>query len=166
MQNLTAQAITGGNLFIDGIGKIGELKSAELPKFEHETIETNSAVGKYEVVLPLLKPLTCKLEVNNVNSVYFSMLNTNMPHSFYIRKNLTATGGEQTKVTATFAGNIKVLETPKFEMGSEAVLSIEIACFFVKYDIDDKPALIYDVENIFYVVNGVDLLEKIRKNIL
>lgn len=61
MQNLTAQAITGGNLFIDGIGKIGELKSAELPKFEHETIETNSAVGKYEVVLPLLKPLTCKL---------------------------------------------------------------------------------------------------------
>ena len=59
-----------------------------------------------------------------------------------------------------------MLETPKFEMGSEAVLIIEIACFFVKYDIDDKPALIYDVENIFYVVNGVDLLEKIRKNIL
>ncbi len=166
MQNLTAQAITGGNLFIDGIGKLGELKGAELPKFEHETIEANSAVGKYEVVLPLLKPLTCKLEVNNVNVVYFSMLNTNMPHAFYVKNNLTATGGEETKITATFEGNVKVLETPKFEMGSEAILSLEVACVFVKYDINDFPSVVYDAQNAIYAVNGVDLLEKIRKNIL
>ncbi|MGG7049057.1 MULTISPECIES: phage major tail tube protein [unclassified Campylobacter] len=166
MPALTAQAITGGNLFVDGIGKLGELKSAELPKFEFETLETGTAIGKYELVLPTLKPLTCTLEVNNVNMLYFATLNTNIPQVFYIKKNLTAQHGEHTKITATFTGNVKVLETPKFEMNAEAVLKLEIACTFVKYDINDAPAVIYDVKNAIHMVGGVDLYEKIRKNIL
>jgi len=68
-------------------------------------------------------------------------------------------------IVATFEGNVKVLEAPKFEMNKEANMSIEMSCFVVKYEVEKKTTLSYDVENKIYAVNGEDLYETIRKNI-
>ena len=51
-------------------------------------------------------------------------------------------------------------------MNKEANMSIEMSCVVVKYEVDKKTALSYDVENKIYSVNGNDLYEAIRKNIL
>ncbi|WP_297959084.1 phage major tail tube protein [uncultured Campylobacter sp.] len=163
--SLKAQAITGGNLFIAGIGLMGELVDFEPPKFEHETIEASAEIGKYEIVLPTLKPLSAKFTINNVSAVYFALLNTKIKQSLYVKANHTDGEGAATQVVATFSGNIKVLEPPKFEMNKEANLSIEMNCYFCKYDVDKKPVLIYDVDNKIYAVDGIDLYESIRKNI-
>ncbi len=165
-KTITAQAITGGNLFIDGIGRLGELKGAELPKFEHNTIEANSQVGKYEVVLPTLKPLNAKFTVNNVSSSYFKLLDVSKKQNIYIKKNLSSTDGEHTGITVTFEGSVKLLETPNFEMDKEVELSFEMSCTLVKYEVNKATALLYDVENAVYEVNGNDLYEFIRKNIM
>ncbi|ALV24545.1 phage major tail tube protein, putative [Campylobacter iguaniorum] len=165
MSNITASAITGGNLFVDGIGMLGDLVSAELPKFEYETLEASSAVGKYEVVLPTLKPLMAKFTVSRVNSVYFALLLQNVSQNIYIKKNISNMNGE-VGVTVTCQGRVKILETPNFEMNKEAQMSFEMSCIFVKYEIDKMPTLIYDADNSIYMINGVDQYEKIRKNIL
>lgn len=164
MANISAQAITGGNLFINGIGMMGELMDAELPKFEHETIETNAQIGKYEVVLPTLKPLSAKFSVNNVSPVYFSLLNTKITQNIFIKKNLSS-NGKETGIVVTCTGNIKLLETPKFEMNKEAVLTFEMSVTTLTYTIENIPVLVYDAPNGIYIVDGVDIYEKIRKNI-
>lgn len=162
---MKAQAITGGNFFIDGVGLFGELVDFEPPKFEHETIEAASEIGKYELVLPTLKPLLAKFTVNNVSLVYFSLLNTKIRQKVYVKANHSGSEGKNTAVTATFEGNVKILEAPKFEMNKEANMSIEMSCVVVKYEVDRIPTLLYDAENKIYAVNGNDLYEAIRKNI-
>ncbi|AQW81274.1 phage major tail tube protein [Campylobacter pinnipediorum subsp. pinnipediorum] len=162
---LKAQAITGGNLFIDGVGCFGELVDFEAPKFEHETLEANSEVGKYELVLPTLKPLSAKFTVNNVSDVYFSLLNTKQHQKVYIKSNNTGSEGTEVSIIATFTGSVKILETPKFEMNKEANMTIEMNCYIVKYEVDKKAVLVYDIENKVYSVNGDDLYATIRKNI-
>ena len=162
---MKAQAITGGNFFIDGVGLFGELVDFEPPKFEHETIEAASEIGKYELVLPTLKPLSAKFTVNNVSLVYFSLLNTKIRQKVYVKANHSGSEGKDTAVTATFEGNVKILEAPKFEMNKEANMSIEMSCVVVKYEVDRIPTLLYDAENKIYAVNGNDLYEAIRKNI-
>lgn len=162
---MKAQAITGGNFFIDGVGLFGELVDFEPPKFEHETIEAASEIGKYELVLPTLKPLSAKFTVNNVSLVYFSLLNTKIRQKVYVKANHSGSEGKNTAVTATFEGNVKILEAPKFEMNKEANMSIEMSCVVVKYEVDRIPTLLYDAENKIYAVNGNDLYEAIRKNI-
>ena len=163
---MKAQAITGGNFFVDGIGLFGELVDFEPPKFEHETIEAASEIGKYELVLPTLKPLSAKFTVNNVSETYFGLLNTKTKQKVYVKANHSGSDGKHTGIVATFEGNVKVLEAPKFEMNKEANMSIEMSCIVVKYEVDKKTALSYDVENKIYSVNGNDLYEAIRKNIL
>lgn len=162
---MKAQAITGGNFFVDGVGLFGELVDFEPPKFEHETIEAASEIGKYELVLPTLKPLSAKFTVNNVSLVYFSLLNTKIRQKVYVKANHSGSEGKNTAVTATFEGNVKILEAPKFEMNKEANMSIEMSCVVVKYEVDRIPTLLYDAENKIYAVNGNDLYEAIRKNI-
>lgn len=165
MGNITAGAITGGNLFIGGTGMLGDLVSAEMPKFEYETIEASASIGKYELVLPTLKPLSAKFTISNVSMVYFDLLLLNKTQKIYIKNNISSMNGVETGITATFEGNLKILEIPNFEMNKEAQLSFEMSCIFVKYEINKKVALTYDAQNGFYVVDGVDQYEKIRKNI-
>ncbi|WP_081978086.1 phage major tail tube protein [Campylobacter sputorum] len=142
---------------------LGELISAELPKFEHDTIETASQIGKFEMVLPTLKPLNAKFVVNNVSAFYFSLLNTKITQYIYIKKNLSSMNGKESGITVTCGGNIKLLEVPNFEMEKEAELSFEMSLITLKYDIDKIPVLIYDVQNSSYVVDGIDIYEQIRK---
>ena len=68
-------------------------------------------------------------------------------------------------IVATFKGNVKVLEAPKFEINKKTNISIEMSCLVVKYEVEKKTTLSYDVENKIYAVNGEDLYETIRKNI-
>ena len=74
--------------------------------------------------------------------------------------------GKETGIVVTFEGNIKVLNAPKFEMNSETEVSFEMSATVVKYEIDGETSLLYDVINSFYEVNGKDIYEPIRKNIL
>lgn len=164
---MNPQAFTGGNLFIDGIGCLGVLKSFEPPKIENETIEQSSAIGKYEQVLPTLKPLTAKFVVSNVDSIYFNTLNAYIPQVIFVKQNLSQGGTikKETQIIATFKGNIKILELPKFEMNKEAEMSFEMSVHMFSYESDKVPNIIYDVLNSIYAINGIDQFLEIRKNI-
>lgn len=158
------QAITGANVFIDGIGYFGTLKEATLPKFEHDTIEANGEIGKAEVVLPTLKPLSATLILNRVEDSFIALLNTQKPQRIYIKSNLSA-NGIQTGQVITFEGRVKTLELAKVAINEPADLTIELSLSLVKYELDKKTLLLYDFDNKVYSVNGKDLFENIRANI-
>ena len=147
--NFTPQAFSGGNVFIDGIGCIGILKSFEPPKLDYDTIEATASIGKYEKVLPSLKPLSAKLVVSDINAITIAALSTLIPKIIYVKQNMTSVGITQkdTQIVATMGGVVKVGELPNYEM-------IEVSL------------IAYDIENSTYMVNGIDQFASIRKNIM
>ncbi|MGP1580328.1 MAG: phage major tail tube protein [Wolinella sp.] len=163
---IKAQAFTGGNLFINGVGLLGELVDVELPKLEFETIETSGGIGKTEAVLPTLKPLSVKITVNNLNELYFKMLDSSKTQEFYLKANASDSEGKNSSMIATFRGRFKSMEGMKFEFSKEANFSLEASVKFYKLEIDGAKAILYDAENAIYETGGFDLFEAIRKNIL
>lgn len=163
---LKAQAFTGGNLFIDGIGLMGEVVEVELPKIEKETIETSSGIGKFEAVLPVVKPLSTKITVNNLNELYFKMLDSSKTQKLYLKANATNSNGDDEQIIATFEGKIKSLDGAKFEFNKEANLSFEVSLTFYKLEIAGLRVILYDALNHIFENDGVDMFLAIRKNIL
>lgn len=161
------QAFTGGNVFIDGVGCLGILKTFEPPKIEYATIEASASIGKYEKVLPSLKPLSAKVTLSSVNAVLLAPLSTIIPKVIYIKKNATNVSLTQkdTQIIATMGGVVKIGELPNFEMEKEVELSFEIAVYTFSYQIDKAPIIVYDVENSVFAINGIDQFASIRANI-
>ncbi|WP_300449538.1 phage major tail tube protein [uncultured Helicobacter sp.] len=163
----TPQAFTGGNVFIDGIGALGILKSFEPPKLDYDTIEATASIGKYEKVLPSLKPLTAKIILTDVNAVLLAPLSTLIPKVVYVKKNMTSVGITQkdTQIIATMGGVVKVGELPQYEMIKEVEFGFEMAVYTFSYQVNKVPLIVYDVENSIYMINGIDQFASIRKNI-
>lgn len=163
----TPQAFTGGNVFIDGIGALGILKSFEPPKLDYDTIEATASIGKYEKVLPSLKPLTAKIILTDVNAVLLAPLSMLIPKVVYVKKNMTSVGITQkdTQIIATMGGVVKVGELPQYEMIKEVEFSFEMAVYTFSYQVNKVPLIVYDVENSIYMINGIDQFASIRKNI-
>lgn len=155
---------TGANVFIDGVGLFGTLKEATLPKFENETLEANGEIGKTEVVLPTLKPLSATLVLNQTLPEFVKLLDTSKTQRLYIKSNISANDGQKGQII-TFEGKIKSLEFSKVSVNEPAELTIELSLSLVKYELDNKTLLLYDFINKAYSVDGNDLFEKIRKNI-
>ena len=151
----TPQAFTGGNVFIDGIGALGILKSFEPPKLDYDTIEATASIGKYEKVLPSLKPLTAKITLTDVNAVLLAPLSTLIPKVVYVKKNMTSVGITQkdTQIIATMGGVVKVGELPQYEMIKEVEFSFEMAVYTFNYQVNKVPLIIYDVENSIYMIS-------------
>lgn len=164
----TPQAFSGGNVFIDGIGCIGILKSFEPPKLDYDTIEATASIGKYEKVLPSLKPLTTKIVVSDINAVTIAALSTLIPKIIYIKQNMTSVGITQqdTQIIATMGGVVKVGELPNYEMIKEVEHTFEMAVYNFTYEVNKKPLIVYDIENSIYAINGIDQFASIRQNIM
>ncbi|MCE3040463.1 phage major tail tube protein [Helicobacter anatolicus] len=163
----TPQAFTGANVFIDGLGALGILKTFEPPKLEYSTIEATASIGKYEKVLPSLKPLNAKMVLTNINPVLIAPLSTLLPKVLYIKQNMTSTGitQEDTQIIATMGGVIKVGELPTFEMEKEVEFSLEMSVYTFSYQVNKVPLIVYDVVNSVYAINGIDQFASIRENI-
>ncbi|WP_394908907.1 phage major tail tube protein [uncultured Helicobacter sp.] len=163
----TPQAFTGGNVFIDGIGCIGILKGFEPPKLDYDTIEASASIGKYEKVLPSLKPLSAKIILSDINAILLAALSTLIPKVVYVKKNMTSVGITQkdTQIIATMGGVVKVGDLPQYEMIKEVEFSFEMAVYTFSYQVDKVPLIVYDVENSIYMINGIDQFASIRKNI-
>ncbi|PAF44884.1 hypothetical protein BKH46_09365, partial [Helicobacter sp. 12S02634-8] len=146
-QGLNAQAITGGNVFINGIGRIGVLKSVELPTLERDVIEQNTSIGKFEQVIPTLKPLTAKFVITEVDEILITAFNSLLPATIYIKKNLTqgALIAEHSQIVATFGGAPKILQFPNFEMNKEVEMSLSMAVYLFTYQKEKIPLIVYDV---------------------
>lgn len=163
----TPQAFTGGNVFIDGIGCLGVLKSFEPPKLEYDTIEASASIGRYEKVLPSLKPLSAKITLSDINAMLLAPLSTLIPKVVYVKKNMTSVGITQqdTQIIATMGGVCKVGELPNYEMIKEVEFSFEMAVYSFSYQVNKVPLIVYDVENSIYMIDGIDQFASIRKNI-
>ncbi|PAF44166.1 phage major tail tube protein [Helicobacter sp. 11S02629-2] len=165
--NFSPQIFTGGNIFLDGIGNVGLLKSIDMPKLENETLEISGAIGKAELVLPSLKPLSVKFEIQALNPVVIQLCSGVLIKTVNVKLNASQAGIVQTnsKVEGIFIGAAKSTELPKYEINGEVSFSVEMSVYSFTLMLENVPVIVYDFENGIYTVNGIDQLAAIRANI-
>ncbi|WP_104637152.1 phage major tail tube protein [Helicobacter felis] len=169
MTRIEPQAFTAGNVFIEGMGYVGALKDFEQPKFEHESIEVNSSIGKRECVLPTLKPLSAKVSFQALDKVFFSLLKKGSFQKITIKGNVSSSSDsgvpKETAVHTTLEGHIKSAEFPKFEMGKELEMSMELSVVKYAQTVGGNEVIVYDVFTSTLKYAGEDQFASIRTNI-
>ncbi|OHE09521.1 MAG: hypothetical protein A2513_05220 [Sulfurimonas sp. RIFOXYD12_FULL_33_39] len=162
-----SQTINGAVVYVEGMGFVGTTSEVELPAIEFETFEGNGGVYKRDINTLMLKALTTKLKFGEYNKVLYESLGKHGTEetSIYVKWNVTGKKGNFSHV-ATFRGEIKKFESPKVEYGKETAASMELACSFYKLEEDGTTQLLIDLDAYVCEIDGKDVWQELRENIL
>lgn len=157
-------AYTNGNVLIGVTGEV------ELPSFDAITEEVSGAgvLGTYETSTPgRYSSMTQEVPFRILDEDIFSLMNPNE------LVDLTFRGSEQVTVNSTGAldyRNIRIVErgrmksfTPgKLSLGKTMDAKVTLEVLYILIEVGGVTKLEYDKLNSVFVVNGKDLLEKVR----
>ena len=164
------EVINNFNAYNTGNMLVGVTGSVQLPNFEAITEEISGAgvLGSYDTAIP-------GFYSSMAQEVPFRILDTDI---FALMKpgelvDLTFRASEQHTVKSTGAldykgmrvverGRLKSFSPGKLELGKQMGASVTLELLYILIEIDGKTKLEYDKLNSVFVVNGKDLLEKVR----
>ena len=170
--NMMPEVINAYNVYLSGrlLGVSGETELPELAALT-ETVEAAGVLGEIEV------PATGHFSSGKVK-IPFAILHEDVFRLADTTKalELTLRGSEQfmdrttgdtadIPVKIVVRGKATTNTLGKFVKGKKGEPEIEIEMYYLKVDVNEETALELDKLNFKYVVNGKDLLAKIRKNI-
>lgn len=159
------------NAYHNGNVLIGVSGSVTLPSLDAitETISGAGILGEYETaVVGHYGPMTQEVPFRILDTDIFSLMN---PSALV---DLTFRASAQSTVKATGAidykgmrvverGRLKGFTPGSLEMGKQMGANVTLELLYILVEVDGKTMLEYDKLNSVFVVNGEDLLEKVRK---
>lgn len=164
------EIINNFNAYHNGNVLVGVTGAVNLPDFNAITEEISGAgiLGTYETAIPgfygsMPQDVPFRILENNI----FELMN---PSALV---DLTFRASEQSTVKATGAldyksmrvverGRLKNFKPGKLENGKTMESTVTLEIMYIMIELDGKTMLEYDKLNSVFVVNGVDLLEKVR----
>lgn len=157
-----AGILRGQRIFVEGVGFVGTTNKVEPPKVEFEVAE----VAGREVDSGLLKPLSCTLEVTELNPVLWSAVQKRLGETatFTIKRSVANKGAEK-QVYFEVTGWVKTQGGGDGDIGKEDVVSLEISVQGYKLEIDGKEMYDIDIPNDICKIDGKDNYETLRKHI-
>ncbi len=164
------EVINDFNAYSNGNRLVGVTGSVQLPNFEAVTEEISGAgvLGSYETAIPgFYSSMSQEVPFRILDTDIFTIMN---PGELV---DLTFRGSEQHTVKSTGAldykgmrvverGRLKSFSPGKLELGKQMGASVTLELLYILIEIDGKTKLEYDKLNSVFVVNGKDLLEKVR----
>lgn len=162
------QVIQEANVFINGKGYLGVSKNVKIPNIEWEMIENKGALSaQYTTGVLKDTEMEFKISVLDFNTFLSFGLNSFTNRVPFLFKASIHQSGSAKKVPLSLAvtGDIISLETTELEAGKEMEVSIKMSAHFVSLNIDKKPLILKDVENMICVVGGVDYMAQVRNNL-
>ncbi|MCD7862868.1 MAG: phage major tail tube protein [Lachnospiraceae bacterium] len=164
------EVINNFNAYSNGTQLIGVTASVALPNFDAITEEISGAgvMGSYETSIPgFYSSMEQEVGFRTLDSDIFELMN---PTSAV---DLTFRASAQSTVKATGAltyngmriverGRFKSFEPGTLEVGKQMESKLKFECLYFLCEIDGETMLEYDKLNSVFIVNGVDLLEKVR----
>ena len=167
------EVLNNFNLYNDTEKLIGQTGDIELPELEAltETLDGAGILGEIEdPVTGQFKSSSSKITWSCLNKDYFKLLNTTKPCQLTLRASLqcmdTSTG-----VTDYYAckivmrGKAKTIGLGTASKGKKMECETEIETTYIKVVVGGSTLLELDKLNFKFVLNGVDMLKKIRKQI-
>ncbi|WP_300773017.1 phage major tail tube protein [uncultured Acetatifactor sp.] len=164
------EVINNFNAYNTGNMLVGVTGSVQLPNFEAITEEISGAgvLGSYDTAIPgFYSSMAQEVPFRILDTDIFALMN---PGELV---DLTFRASEQHTVKSTGAldykgmrvverGRLKSFSPGKLELGKQMGASVTLELLYILIEIDGKTKLEYDKLNSVFVVNGKDLLEKVR----
>ena len=84
-----SEVLNSQSVYVEGLGFIANTAKVELPKIEFEEFEAKSGIAIHGITTTVLKKMEAKMELNEVNDVYFEALakRQNEKAVFWVKKN-------------------------------------------------------------------------------
>lgn len=164
------EVINNFNTYNNGNVLVGVTGAVQLPNFDAITEEISGAgiLGTYETSIPgFYSSMAQEIPFRILDTDIFSIMN---PGELV---DLTFRASEQHTVKSTGAldykgmrvverGRLKNFAPGTFELGKQMGSSVTLELLYILIEIDSKVKLEYDKLNSVFVVDGKDLLEKVR----
>ncbi len=164
------EVINNFNAYHNGTKLIGVTGSVTLPNLDAITEEVSGAgiLGTYETSIPgFYSSMSQEIQFRVLDEDIFSLMN---PSELV---DLTFRGSVQSTASSTGAldyNNMRIVErgrlksfTPgKLEIGKQMEASVTLELLYILIEVNGNKKLEYDKLNSVFVVNGKDLLEKVR----
>lgn len=159
------------NVYDDRARKmIGISGEVELPELEAvtDTVEAAGILGELEdPVTGQFASAKIKIPFSNLYEDIFNLMDTTNPPQLTLRGSMqvmnSATGGtDYVPVKIVVRGKATTSSLGKFVKGKKGEPEIELEILYIKVMINNKTTLELDKLNFVFVVNGKDMLAKVR----
>ena len=164
------EVINNFNAYHNGNILIGVTGQVTLPTFDAITQEVGGAgvLGTYETGIPgFYSSMSQEVPFRILDEDIFSLMNPNEP------VDLTFRASEQHTVKDTGAldyksmriverGRLKSFNPGTLEMGKQMDASVTLELLYILVEVDGKTKVEYDKLNSVFVIDGKDILEKVR----
>lgn len=159
------------NVYDDRARKmIGVSGEVELPELEAitDTVEAAGILGEVEdPVTGQFASMKIKIPFSNLYEDIFKLMDTTKPPQLTLRGSMqvmnSATGGtDYVPVKIVVRGKATTSSLGKFVKGKKGEPEIELEILYIKVMINNKTTLELDKLNFVFVVNGKDMLAKVR----
>lgn len=164
------EVINNYNVYNNGNVLVGVSGSVTLPSLDPITEEVSGAgiLGSYDTsIVGHYSSMTQEVPFRILDEDIFTIMNPNE------LVDLTFRASAQSTVKATGAvdykgmriverGRLKSFTPGKFEQGKQMDASVTLELLYILVEVDGQTKLEYDKLNSVFIVNGKDLLEKVR----
>jgi P2 family phage contractile tail tube protein len=160
------QVMTGVNVFVDGFGHLGTSKTVTLPKITEGVVEVSSGGLTREIATGTLEKLECSFTLQEYSPyIYAALAAQKALDSVFILKANILQGGDNKSAVAIINGHIKEIDDGDWEAKKEIERKITLSVKSYALEIDGTQGIAVDVDNLIYLVDGVDFLESVRQNL-
>ena len=167
------EVLNGFNLYNETEKLIGVTGEIELPELEMitDTLSGAGVLGEIEdPVTGQFSSAVMKFTWACLHRDYFKLVNTTEPCQLTLRASMqcmdTTTGyTDYYPLKIVVRGKAKNINLGTVDKGKKMECETEIEIMYIKITIDKETLLELDKLNFKYVLNGVDMLEKIRSQI-
>ena len=173
MAAIIPEVLNHFNIYKDGSKLVGISGEVELPELEAltDTIEGAGIIGEIE------DPVTGQFSSTSITIPFatlyesiFSICSTAKPADLTIRGSMqcmdpTTGTTDYYPVKVVVRGKAKKITPGKLEKGKKMEAEVELEVFYIKIMVNNKTCLELDKLNFKYVLNGTDMLAKIRKQV-
>lgn len=164
------EVINNFNAYNNGNVLIGVTGQVQLPSFDAITEEIGGAgiLGTYETGIPgFYSSMEQEVPFRILDTDIFSIMNPSEPVDLTFRASeqhtIKSTGSlDYKQMRVVERGRLKNFTPGKLELGKQMDASVTLELLYILIEIDGETKLEYDKLNTVFVVNGKDLLEKVR----
>jgi len=164
----TPEKISNVNVFIDGVGHLGVVEEVKLPEVKQKLETVNVGGIERDIQTGIFEKMEVEITLTEYSSIVYAAMAANMkkglPVVFICKANIVQ-GGKKKGVIATIAGDITVTDN-SLKGGETAKRTIKVSVRKYIWEVDGKQGVMIDVDNLIAIIDGVDVLEELRKNLM
>lgn len=162
------QKISNVNVIIDGIGHLGVVEEVKLPEIKQKLESVNVGGIERDIQTGIFEKMEAEITLTEYSPIVYAAMAANMKKGLpvvFICKSHIVQGGEKKGVIALIAGDVTVTDN-SLKGGETAKRTIKVSVRQYMWELDGKQGVMIDVDNLTAVIDGIDVLEELKKNLM